>query len=69
MDLSKFNMWYVKAAYIALAGLLAIGAIISAYLDMQYLVLVFIVAAALVIVAGSFLFAYLFRHQKVKDID
>ncbi len=69
MDLSKLNMWYVKAAYVALAGLLAIGAIISAYYDMQYLVLVFIIAAAFVIVAGSFLFAYLFRRQKVKDID
>jgi CDP-diglyceride synthetase len=69
MDLSKLNLWYVKAAYVALAGLLAIGAIISAFYDMQYLVLVFIIAAALVIVAGSFLFAYLFRHQKVKDMD
>jgi uncharacterized membrane protein YoaK (UPF0700 family) len=69
MDLSKLNMWYVKAAYVALAGLFAVGAIISAYLDMQYLVLVFIVMAALVIVAGSFIFAYLYRNQKVKDID
>ncbi len=69
MDLSKLNMWYVKAAYVALAGLLAIGAIVSAYYDLQYLVLVFIIAAAFVIVAGSFLFAYLFRRQKVKDID
>ncbi|WP_424357779.1 hypothetical protein [Methanocella sp. MCL-LM] len=68
MDLTKLNIWYVKAAYVALAALLMIGAIVSAINDQQYLVLVFIVAASVVIVAGSLFFSYLFKQQKINEV-
>ncbi|CAJ35708.1 hypothetical protein [Methanocella arvoryzae] len=68
MDLTKLNIWYVKAVYVAIAALLMIGAIISALNDQQYLVLVFIVAASLVIVTGSLFFAYLFKQQKIREV-
>jgi hypothetical protein len=68
MDLTKLNLWYVKAIYVGIAALLMIGAIVAAIKDMQYLVLLFIVAASLVIVAGSLIFAYLFKQQKIKKV-
>ena len=68
MKLTKLNIWYVKAIYLGLAALLAIGAIISAFYKMQYLALVFVVTAALVIVIGSFIFARMFKQLKVKHV-
>jgi len=68
MKLTQLNIWYVKAIYLGLAGLLAVGAIISAIYDMQYLALLFVVTAALVIVIGSFIFARMFKQLKVKKV-
>jgi CDP-diglyceride synthetase len=67
MKITKTNIWYVKAIYIGLAGLLAIGAIISVIYHMQYMALVFIVAASIVILIGTFVFAHLFKQLKLKN--
>jgi pilus assembly protein TadC len=70
MEIEKIDTRKLKAAYILLAGLLALGAVASAFLKMsQYVTFALIVAASAVILAGAFLVSYLYKMQKPRDID
>lgn len=68
MDVTKLNIKTVKIVYIAVAMLMAIGAIICAFYDQKYLGVALAIGASIVIVAGSFLVAFMFRHQKFRDL-
>lgn len=59
----------VKIAYILLAASLMVCAVISAYFDQDYIALGFIVLASAVILAGAFLISYIYKFEKIKEID
>jgi uncharacterized membrane protein YoaK (UPF0700 family) len=69
MDISTLDRKKVKTVYIAIAALLAVGAIAAAYLHMQYVALALIVTASTVILIGGFLVYYLYQHEKIRDVD
>lgn len=70
MDVEKINWRKIKTVYVIIAGLLALGAIVSAFLHIsQYVTFAFILAASAVILIGSFFVSYLYHHQKMEDVD
>lgn len=69
MDIKKLDIKKIKIAYIALAALLALGAVLSALYDNEYVAVALIVAASLAILAGSLLIRYIYQFQSVIDLD
>ncbi len=69
MDLKKMDFKAVKTAYIAVAAVLAVCAIVSAYLHHQYIALGFIVLASAAILAGSLYVSYLMKRKQLEDVD
>jgi uncharacterized membrane-anchored protein len=56
----------LKLAYIALAFLVMLGAIVAAYFHEQYVALGLIVLASAIILSGSVLVSYAYKIEKAK---
>lgn len=69
MDIKSMDLKTVKTAYIVAAALLAVCAIVSAYLHHQYIALGFIVLASAIILIGAFFVSLLAKVGKTKDLD
>jgi hypothetical protein len=65
----KLDVPTVKAGSLVLAVLLGIAGVAAHFLGHDWISLGLIVLAALVIFLGSLLQLYLFKYQKIKDVD
>ena len=58
----------VKVAYIVLAFLLALCAIVASYLQQYYVALGLIVLASAIMLGGAFLISHLYRMEKAEEL-
>lgn len=56
----------LKTAYIALAFLVMLGAIVAAYFHQKYIALGLIVLASAIILGGAMLVSYVYKIEKAK---
>ena len=59
----------VKMAYVSLALLFAICAIVTSYLKQYYFTLAFIVLASAIILAGSVYVSYVRKLERSKELE
>lgn len=64
----KIDMKTLKIAYITLAFLVTLCAIVAAYFRQQYVALGFIVLASAIILIGSMLLSYVYKIEKAKEL-
>ena len=69
MDILAIDLKYVRFAYVGLAGIFTLCAIITAYLHHVYLATAFIVLAGALMFGGAMLISYLYKIKKAMDID
>jgi uncharacterized membrane protein YoaK (UPF0700 family) len=58
-----------KTIYMIVAGILMLGAIAAVLLQHTFVALGLIVASAMVILVGALIVSYMFRYEKVRDVD
>ena len=69
MDILSLDIKRVRIAYMIVAALFALCAIVSAYLHHIYIATAFIVLASVTIFCGGMLISFLFRINKEKRAD
>ncbi len=58
----------LKIAYIALAFLIALGAIVASYLQQYYIALGLIVLASAIMLGGAILVSYTYKMEKAEEL-
>jgi hypothetical protein len=69
MDILSLDLKNVRMAYMIVAAIFTLCAIVTAFIHHKYIALAFILLAAFTIFIGGILISFLFRIKKEKDVD